>query len=222
MINNEQDSKFIFGFNFGISVLVVACPCALGLATPTAVMIATGVAARFGILIKGGNVLESLSNIKTVVFDKTGTLTEGKPRVLFFNTYTEVFSEEEIFTLVQSVESKSEHAIAKSICNYTNKEGLKCYNFNNIPGEGVSGIVKINDKYINARIGNIKIASSHSLYVNENILQEYKRYENEGKTILIAFADKEIIGLIALAESETVKPEAFLVISKLYEIGLEV
>ena len=222
IIKEENSSKFIFGFNFGISVLVVACPCALGLATPTAVMIATGVAARFGILIKGGDVLERSANIKTVIFDKTGTLTEGKPKVHFFNTYTEDFSEEEIFALVQSVESKSEHALAKSICNFTNKSNLPCSSFLNIPGEGVSGLVELGEKIVNVCVGNIKISDSHSFYLSKNVLADYKQYENEGKTIIIAFADEKVIGLIGVAESELVKPEAAWVVSKLHEMGLEV
>ena len=185
-------------------------------------MVATGVAARLGILIKGGDVLESSSKIKTIIFDKTGTLTEGKPKVLLFNTYTEKFFEEEIFTLVQSVESKSEHALAKSICNFTNKLSLPCIEFNNFPGEGVSGLVEIGGKIKEIYIGNIKIAKSHSLYVNEYILTEYERYESDGRTVVIVFIEENAIGLIVLAESEIVKPEAPWVISKLHEMGLEV
>ena len=185
-------------------------------------MVATGVAAKFGILIKGGDILENSANIKTIIFDKTGTLTEGKPKVIFFNTFTEVFPEEDILTMVQSIESKSEHVLAKSICKFTNKITLPCEDFINLPGEGVIGSVKLGEKSVKVCIGNMKIVNSMSLKVSKSIIRDYERYENEGKTIMIAFADGYTVGLIGVAESELVKPEAPWVISKLHEMGLDV
>jgi P-type Cu+ transporter len=117
-------SRFQFAFSFGISTLVIACPCALGLATPTAVMVGTGIAASFGILIKGGDVLEKISSITTVVFDKTGTLTSGTPHVKeiitvsdAFKTTTSDFGRDTLFYFTYLAEKSSEHPLAKAIVN---------------------------------------------------------------------------------------------------------
>jgi P-type E1-E2 ATPase len=117
-------SRFQFAFSFGISTLVIACPCALGLATPTAVMVGTGIAASFGILIKGGDVLEKISSITTVVFDKTGTLTSGTPHVKdiitvsdAFKTTTSGFDRDTLFYFTNLAEKSSEHPLAKAIVN---------------------------------------------------------------------------------------------------------
>ncbi len=117
-------SKFHFAFSFGISTLVIACPCALGLATPTAVMVGTGVAASYGILIKGGDVLEKISSITTIVFDKTGTLTHGSPVVKDlisvkerFNLASALSDKQHLLYLCMLVEKSSEHPLAKAIVN---------------------------------------------------------------------------------------------------------
>jgi Cu+-exporting ATPase len=117
-------SKFHFAFSFGISTLVIACPCALGLATPTAVMVGTGIAASYGILIKGGDVLEKISSITTVVFDKTGTLTSGTPHVKdiitvsdTFNTSQSDFDRDTLLYFTYLAEKSSEHPLAKAIVN---------------------------------------------------------------------------------------------------------
>ena len=208
IIFEEGMSKFIFGFDFGISVLVIACPCALGLATPTAIMVATGIAAKYGILIKGGDALEGSANIRVVVFDKTGTLTEGKPKVSVFKAFNEKFSDLEIFQIISSVEKKSEHPIAKSICSFTNKTALKCENFTNIEGEGVMATVELNNNQVEVFIGNKKLINSQDLNVSEKILKKYEKYEDKGITVVLAVANKEPIALIGLNETELVKPEA--------------
>ncbi len=118
-------SKFHFAFSFGISTLVIACPCALGLATPTAVMVGTGIAATYGILIKGGDVLQKISSITTIVFDKTGTLTSGTPQVKdiivvseeFHETSKSVYDRETLLYFTYLAEKSSEHPLAKAIVN---------------------------------------------------------------------------------------------------------
>jgi P-type E1-E2 ATPase len=115
-------SKFHFAFSFGISTLVIACPCALGLATPTAVMVGTGIAASYGILIKGGDVLEKISSITTIVFDKTGTLTSGTPHVTdiisvsdSFQTEASDYDKDTLLYFTYLAEKSSEHPLAKAI-----------------------------------------------------------------------------------------------------------
>ncbi len=123
-----NESKFQFAFKFGISTLVIACPCALGLATPTAVMVGSGVAAHYGILIKGGHVLQKISSINTIVFDKTGTLTSGQPEVTDvvdvakqFMVEMPVKDEKALLHLVRVAESSSEHPIAKCIVKHVDE-----------------------------------------------------------------------------------------------------
>ena len=123
----QEGNKFVFAFNFGISTLVIACPCALGLATPTAVMVGTGIAASFGVIIKGGDVLERTNEITTIIFDKTGTLTEGELQVKDFIDVVAHFkpkqaskvsiSFEQAIYLLQMCQRSSEHPIAKAIIN---------------------------------------------------------------------------------------------------------
>lgn len=222
IISEEKQSKFIFGFNFGISVLVIACPCALGLATPTAVMVATGVAARFGILIKGGEVLEAASNIKTVIFDKTGTLTQGKLRVKNLYFFTDTYSEEEIKSFVVSVESKSEHLIAKAICNFIQEPVFPCVKFENIEGQGITGQIRWKERDLKIQIGNEKMFISSKLEINKEVYAKYRFFEDEGKTVIFVGVNNQIAGIIAVSEAELVKPEAPWVVKKLEEMGLEV
>ena len=223
IILEEGQSKFLFGFNFGISVLVIACPCALGLATPTAVMVATGVAAKFGILIKDGQALENSAKIKTIVFDKTGTLTDGKPQVVIFKTFAKrYFSEDDVHKLVNSIEVKSEHAIAKAICAHISQVQLPCKNFMNLEGEGIVGLVDLDGRPIEVAVGNIKLFRSRGVLIKSKIMQEYDRLEMQGKTTILATADNHPIALIAVSDAELVKPEAKWVISEIHKMGLEV
>ena len=177
-------AKFQFAFDFGISSLVVACPCALGLATPTAVMVGTGLAASFGVLIKGADVLEKIQKIDTIVFDKTGTLTSGKPLVKDlincsekFNVKNTIKDNTELFELTYLAEKSSEHPIAMAICDQIKRnipskiDNLsKTHNvleFKNINGEGITSKIKINENTLNVCCGNLKLMNRF------NILSDY-------------------------------------------------
>ena len=222
VIEEKKQSRFIFGFNFGISVLVIACPCALGLATPTAVMVATGVAARFGILIKGGEVLEAASHIKTIVFDKTGTLTQGKLRVKNLVCFTDYYSEEEIKSFIVSVESQSEHLIAKAITAFIQEPPFPCLKFQNLEGQGVSGLIRWKSRDLQVLIGNETIMKSHKIEIPKEIREKYSDLENEGKTTVLVSISQKIVSIVAVSESELAKPEAPSVISALQEQGYSV
>ena len=199
--------------NFAISVVVIACPCALGLATPVAIMVGTGKGAQNGILIKDAQALENANKITTVVFDKTGTLTVGSPTVTDFIIYN---NSVDILSAVYSIESMSEHPLAKSICQYCKANGAKNFtvsNFEAIEGMGLRGFIN-NNEYL---IGNVK-NTPHAQ--NESASKEYEKHANEGKTPLIITVNGAIGALIAL--KDTVKPNAKETIKELIKRKINV
>ena len=177
-------------FNYAISILVIACPCALGLATPVAIMVGTGVGASNGLLIKNAEILEKAHLIKTVVFDKTGTITKGKPTVIDFISYID---ESELKSIIYNIENKSEHPLANAIINYLKNDSIKeliVDNFKSIDGVGLS--CKINgDNYL---IGNAKILKDNKL------IDTINDYSKTGKTPLIVTKNDEVIGLLTIKD----------------------
>ncbi len=197
--------------NFAISVLVISCPCALGLATPTAIMAGTGRGAQMGILFKNARALETLSDIKALVTDKTGTLTYGKPTVTDIIP-SDGISENELLTLAASLENKSEHPLSAAITEKAANIPLSEVNdFLQIPGGGISG--KINEKEILA--GNAELMKSRNITFNEDT-----NLFKEGKTVLYFAYDGNYIGLIAVSDilRENVKDTVF----KLKKDGIEI
>lgn len=181
--------------NFAITVLVIACPCALGLATPVAIMVGTGRGAITGILIKNAEILEQAHKIKTVVLDKTGTITNGKPSVVDFINYT---NSNELLNIIYSIEKLSEHPLASAIvdycCNYNITE-YKVDEFKSIKGEGISSI--INGVLYN--IGNLNMLNKYSL-INDEVILLINQISSDAKTPLVIFTDKKILGIIALKD----------------------
>ena len=177
--------------NFAISVLVIACPCALGLATPVAIMVASGKGASLGLLIKNAEILEKAHLIKTVVFDKTGTLTSGKMQVTDF---IKIKDEKYLEDIIYSLERKSEHPLAQAICNYFQDKNLieNIVNYQSIDGKGVLGEIN-GDRY---QIGNHRLLKN----INGKIKENYDRLSNDGKTTLFVIKNDEIISLIALQD----------------------
>jgi Cu+-exporting ATPase len=188
---------FEFSLIIAVSVLVIACPCALGLATPTAIMVGTGKGAEKGILIKGGDALETAHKLYAVVFDKTGTLTQGKPEVTDIIS-TNKISENELLKLAASVEKNSEHPLAQAIVNKAEEKKIKLEsvkNFKAIPGHGVEGTLK-GKKILVGKPEYIRKISDIKKYEN-NI----KELEENGKTVIVACFDKKITGIIAIADT---------------------
>lgn len=184
------------------SVIVIACPCALGLATPTAIMVGTGKGAEHGILIKGGEPLEAACKIKAVVFDKTGTLTKGKPEVTDVVTVG-LSDEDEILSLAASLEKLSEHPLAEAIVKYAEEEAIsfdEVEHFRAIPGHGVEGVVGHSKVYF----GNRKLLTD-IVKLPESLLEKVERkirkLEENGKTVMILTSEKEVLGLIAVADT---------------------
>lgn len=195
-----------------VSVLVIACPCALGLATPTAIMVGTGVGARNGILIKGGEALEEAAGLTSILLDKTGTITQGTPQV------TDVIGSTEVVKLFHSLEQASEHPLAKAINDYSQEKEIVPYEvseFTAHPGAGISG--KINQQVYFA--GTKKHLAQLSLSV-ASLEEQALHLEQEGKTVMYLADEKQVLGLIAVADA--VKTEAKQAIAKLQAQKIEV
>ena len=179
-----------------VTVLVVACPCALGLATPLAIVVSEGLCAKNGILVKSSEILENVGKVDTIVFDKTGTLTYGNLRISKILNYSN-YTDDELILISASIEKKSTHPISKAFLQYTNKFNLKLKNvtnFENIPGIGLKGTINRKNVYI----GNNKLFKK--LKVDNKYMDEEKKLSNLGNSIVYVFEDKNIIGIIGVCD----------------------
>ena len=196
---------------FAVSVVIIACPCALGIATPTALMVGTGRSAKMGILIKNGEVLEAANSIKTVVFDKTGTITEGKPQV------TDIIGDEKtVLAIASSLENDSEHPLAAAILTKAKQAQIipgAVENFKAVEGQGVQA--SVNGKP--AFIGNDKLLADHEL--SSEMAAQMQQLQSEAKTVVIVGYADEIIGLIAIQDAP--KASSAQAIAALKKRGLQ-
>ncbi len=209
-----QNSEFIL--TVFVSVLLIACPCALGLATPTAIMVGTGKGAEYGILIKGGAVLENTHSIDTIVLDKTGTITEGKPKVTDIITAGN-YKEEELLRIAASLEKKSEHPLALAIVNEASDKNIKLgevEDFKALVGNGVEGIFE----------GKRVLIGNESLLTREKIdntfVKEVGKLSKEGKTPMFVTNDNKLVGIIAV--SDVIRDTSVKAIENLTKKGLEI
>lgn len=210
--------SLLSALTFAISTIVIACPDALGLATPTAVAVGTGLGAKHNILIKDAPTLEQVSKIQSVVMDKTGTLTEGKP--IITDVVAAVgFTEEQIIQLDASVEAKSSHPLSLAILEEAKKRNIKLSskveNFQNLAGHGVEALV--DGKRV--LVGTVKLMSDRRVDI-QNIKGDTDRLLSEGKTIMILAVDGNVAGVAAA--SDPIKENARKAIEKMKELGLEV
>ena len=198
-----------------VAVIVIACPCALGLATPTSIMVGTGKGAEYGVLIKGGEPLEMAEKIKAIVFDKTGTLTKGKPEVTDFINYLP--GDTTVLSILYSIEQKSEHPLAEAIVKYGQSVGAVSYpldDFQAIPGHGVKS--RVNGKVY--YVGNRKLIEQNGIPLSASY--DMERFENDGKTAMIIADSQKILGVIAVADQ--LKETSAHVVSKLQKMGITV
>ena len=204
------EASFVTSLLYGVAVLIIACPCALGLATPTALMVGTGRSAKMGVLLKNGTVLQEIQKVQTIVFDKTGTLTEGKPVV------TDIIGDEvEVLGLAASLEEASQHPLAEAIVKRATEVGLEIQtveNFQALHGKGVSG--QINGKQV--LLGNAKMLDG--MNISSTYQEKLEELEKEAKTVVYLAVDNEIKGLLALQDIP--KENAKLAISQLKKRGL--
>ncbi len=203
-------SDFELALNFAITVVVIACPCALGLATPVAIMAGTGKGAQNGLLIKNAEILEKAHLIRTVVLDKTGTVTQGKPSVVDFDGTKNVMDE------IYSLESMSEHPLAHAICQYAAERGAvakEVKEFRSLEGTGIQG--KING--ILYGIGNLRFANDEELPV---LTERFRKFAKEGKTPIAVYKDGAVVAVLALKDE--VKQNSAAAVAELVKRGIKV
>lgn len=212
----------LFAITIFIAVLVIACPCALGLATPTAIMVGTGKGAENGVLIKGGEALETAHLINTIVFDKTGTITEGKPIVT--DIISSGISEDELLVIAASAEKGSEHPLGEAIVKCAEEKKLNFKNidkFNAIPGHGIE--VKIDDKEVllgNRKLMDDKKIKSENVSNNSDLFEQENNLAEQGKTPMYIAINNNLVGIIAVAD--IVKPSSKKAIESLHNMGIKV
>jgi Cu+-exporting ATPase len=200
-----------------VAVLIIACPCAMGLATPTAIMVGTGRGAENGILIKGGESLETIHRVKTIIFDKTGTLTQGKPVVTDI-VVNNGFAEEQVLLWAASVEKGSEHPLGEAIVNAAKEKKLPLHpteDFQAIPGQGVKA--KLDGQ--NLLLGNLKLMEENEVRV-DGLREAAEKLANEGKTPMIVAHNGKAAGILAVAD--TLKPNSREAVEALHRLNLEV
>ena len=207
-----------FALSAAISVLVISCPCALGLATPTAIMVGTGKGAEKGILFKNGPALEILGKSNTIVFDKTGTLTIGAPSITDIILFDPELDQNELLRLTATLEKKSEHPLSEAIVSEADARQLpldEVTRFESLSGLGIQG--QIADKEI--LIGNIKLMEQNEISV-EHIMDDYLQLSDSGKTPLLIGWGQSVKGIIGVAD--TIKENSSLAVSQLKAMGIQV
>eukprot|EP00644_Phytophthora_capsici_P013755 jgi/Phyca11/535285/estExt2_fgenesh1_pg.C_PHYCAscaffold_330119 len=220
---------FFLAILFAISVVVIACPCALGLATPTAVMVGCGVGAKKGVLIKGGRALETARYIDTIVFDKTGTLTVGHPSVRDVVVADRAYTPRELLYYGASLECVSEHVLGKAIVvTATEHENLELQDpteVHVVPGRGIEGVVASSsvtsrNTPVSVLVGNSEYCEEKGIEISDKMRSHMHELELEGKTVVVVCVEKKLVGVIALADAA--RPEAAAVVKHLKSMGLDV
>ncbi|HLC84007.1 MAG TPA: copper-translocating P-type ATPase, partial [Bacteroidia bacterium] len=205
--------SFSFALIAAVAVLVIACPCALGLATPTAIMVGTGKGAERGILIKGGEALETACKIRYIIFDKTGTITYGKPLV------TDCFpkqQEKELLSVAASLEKSSEHPLAEAIVKHAKEKNIPLHavtGFSALPGKGITAKIKNQTYYF----GNPALCIEKRIPILA-YAETIKNLEEEGKTVMILTNQKKLLGIIAVAD--TIKEDSAQAIQRIKNLGI--
>jgi len=211
------EPRIVFSTIVFVTTLIIACPCALGLATPTSLTVGIGKGAENGILIRSGDALQTAEKLTTIVLDKTGTITKGEPALTDIISFAE-FEEKRLLRLVATLESKSEHPLGEAIVRATAKRGLELLtasHFEAIPGKGISG--HIDGSVI--RVGNEKLMAEENIALN-SAMTIWQGLADQGKTPMYIAVDRRIAGLVAVAD--TIKDDSAAAISALHDLGLKV
>ncbi len=215
---NSGVNIFTFALIKMVAVLVIACPCAMGLATPTAVMVGTGKGAEFGILIKSSEALERAGHVNSVVFDKTGTITRGKPEVTDIYVCQTGMDEEELLRITGSVEKGSEHPLGEAIQAEAGRRQITLQDPENFVSRSGYG-VEANIGGRSVQVGNTRLMDESSIDLPAELLAEREKLQKEGKTVVIISVDRLPAGLIAIADA--IKPDSKQAIESLRALGIE-
>ncbi len=213
------DPKLVYAFTSAVTVLIIACPCALGLATPMSIMVGTGKGAKQGVLVKDARAIEEMHKVTTLVIDKTGTITQGKPSLRDVYTKTEKHTADFILTMAASLEASSEHPLAHAIIEGAEERGLKpkkVADFESITGKGVIG--KIGEAQV--AIGNKRLLEEFGLSLASDFQENVEKRQFEGETVMFMVIDNEIAGFISV--SDPIKEASASAIRHLQQQGLEV
>lgn len=209
----------VYAFVNAIAVLIIACPCALGLATPMSVMVGVGKGAKNGVLIKNAEALEKMEKVDTLIIDKTGTITEGKPTVEKVGSFDDSFSEKEVLQTIVSLNNQSEHPLAAATVKYGKEQGteiVKAENFNAVTGKGVEGTVT--GKKV--ALGNAKMMEEANAEVSDKMKNEAGNFQNQGKTVSYLAVDSKVIGYVVIGDK--IKKTSAKAIKALQDDGIAV
>ncbi|ETN93870.1 heavy metal translocating P-type ATPase [Zhouia amylolytica] len=213
------EPSMVYAFVNAIAVLIIACPCALGLATPMSVMVGVGKGATSGVLIKNAEALQKLSKIDTLIIDKTGTITEGKPSVETIRGVRDAYSEERVTEIIASLNSHSEHPLGAATVAYAKENKVnvgEVDDFESVTGKGVIGIY--NDQKVG--LGNFSLLKDFNVEVGEDVENAISEYQSKGKTVSMLFVDSQLVGFVVL--SDAIKKTSSEAIDRLKEEGVEV
>ena len=213
------EPAYVYAFVNAIAVLIIACPCALGLATPMSVMVGVGKGAQNGVLIKNAEALEKMNVVDTLIVDKTGTITEGKPTVQKVISFDDKWSESDILQFIVSLNSNSEHPLAQATVNFGRKEeveALEAHNFNAVTGKGVNGDVKGRK----VSLGNVKMMEFAGADIAPTMHDTAQTYQKQGKTVSYLAIDNKVAGCVVIEDK--IKATSAKAIKELQENGVEV
>jgi len=209
---------FLFALTILITVLIIACPCALGLATPTSIMVGTGLGAQNHILIKSAEALEIAHKTNAVILDKTGTITKGEPEVTSVVSFSDK-DEKTVLTIAASIEKNSQHPLAQAIVDESKKKKIKLFsvsNFKDVPGKGIEGNIKGKKVFVGTRL----LMKENSVRIDNKFIKKIEELEEGGNSVILVSEDKKFLGVVAVAD--TIKETSEKAIKSLQNSGIEV
>lgn len=213
------EPAYVYAFVNAIAVLIIACPCALGLATPMSVMVGVGKGAQNGVLIRSARALEALNKVDILIVDKTGTITEGKPAVEAVVSYGNTFTNRDVLTFIASLNQVSEHPLAEAIVTHAKEQKLDLVqpqNFNSVTGKGVEGIVDGK----NSALGNTSMMNHTGVKITDDLQKKAVHYQKKGKTVSYLSVDQKVVGFVVIGDK--IKDTSKKAIETLQNKGIEV